>query len=91
LLQKIANIVVIRKGNLLGDSMAKKIEVRCPHCNKSFFYYDSEFRPFCQERCQQIDLGNWSAGEYRVKSLTPLDEEDLEVVINAYEKENGYE
>jgi len=26
----------------------------------------SAFRPFCSERCRNIDLGAWAAEEYRV-------------------------
>ena len=27
---------------------------------------ESAFRPFCSERCRNIDLGAWAAEEYRV-------------------------
>jgi hypothetical protein len=31
--------------------------------------------PFCSERCQTIDLGNWAAEKYRIS--TPASPEDL--------------
>ena len=46
--------------------MNKKFKVKCPQCNSEFFYYDSEFRPFCTKKCQQIDLGHWFSESYVV-------------------------
>ena len=62
-------------------SKAKKIIVSCPHCKKDFSYYESEFRPFCSERCKQIDLGHWLEENYAVPSNSPLSEEDIETII----------
>ena len=40
--------------------MKKKIKtVQCPQCGKKLNYGVCEFRPFCSERCQLIDLGHW--------------------------------
>lgn len=83
--------MVIRKSKLSGGNVGKNLEVRCPNCEKKFSYYDGEFRPFCSERCKQIDLGNWAAGEYALKSLAPLEEEDLEIVISSLEQGEGCE
>ncbi len=44
--------------------MNKKLEVKCPNCDNKFFYYDSEYRPFCSEKCKMIDLGSWLSGDY---------------------------
>lgn len=49
--------------------MNKKIVVKCPQCATEFNYYDSEFRPFCTERCQQIDLGHWFQETYTVPEI----------------------
>jgi endogenous inhibitor of DNA gyrase (YacG/DUF329 family) len=38
----------------------------CPTCNSQVEWQDNPFRPFCSERCQLIDLGNWVSEEYRV-------------------------
>jgi hypothetical protein len=41
--------------------------VNCPTCGKSVPWVSgSAFRPFCSERCRNIDLGAWAAEEYRV-------------------------
>ncbi len=41
--------------------------VPCPVCGKpSPWSPENRFRPFCSERCKQIDLGAWAAEEYRV-------------------------
>jgi endogenous inhibitor of DNA gyrase (YacG/DUF329 family) len=59
----------------------KKIAVKCPHCKKQFNYYESNFRPFCSERCKLIDLGHWLTGSYSVPSNTPLSDDDIEAVL----------
>ena len=46
--------------------MNKLLKVNCPQCDKKFPYYESEFRPFCSERCKLIDLGHWFQESYRV-------------------------
>jgi endogenous inhibitor of DNA gyrase (YacG/DUF329 family) len=41
--------------------------VNCPTCGKPVSWSaESAFRPFCSERCRNIDLGAWAAEEYRV-------------------------
>ena len=43
--------------------------VRCPACGgKSRYAADNPFRPFCSERCRNLDLGAWASGSYRVPS-----------------------
>jgi endogenous inhibitor of DNA gyrase (YacG/DUF329 family) len=46
--------------------MNKVLKVKCANCKKKFNYYDSEFRPFCCEKCKMIDLGHWLNEEYTV-------------------------
>lgn len=46
--------------------MNKLLQVKCPQCSKVFSYYESEFRPFCCERCKMVDLGHWFEESYRV-------------------------
>ncbi|MES9959873.1 MAG: DNA gyrase inhibitor YacG [Sedimenticola sp.] len=45
---------------------------RCPTCKKRF-EWDSEspWRPFCSERCQLIDLGEWLDEGYRIEEKRP--------------------
>lgn len=35
--------------------------MKCPLCGKPTA---KEFKPFCSERCQQVDLGKWLHGSY---------------------------
>ena len=37
----------------------------CPMCEKET---DEKWRPFCSQRCADIDLGRWMIGAYRVAS-----------------------
>jgi len=58
------------------------IQAKCPICRKPSTQGD-EFFPFCSERCQMIDLGNWSSEEYRIPGpsvdrLPGQDEEDFD-------------
>lgn len=48
--------------------------VKCPTCAKPVPWTpDSRYRPFCSERCRQIDLGAWAAERYRVAADAPPD------------------
>jgi endogenous inhibitor of DNA gyrase (YacG/DUF329 family) len=62
----------------------KKLEVTCPNCKKKFNFYDSEFRPFCSERCKLIDLGQWLTESYTVpvEKLTIEEAQTLEQLIH---------
>jgi endogenous inhibitor of DNA gyrase (YacG/DUF329 family) len=41
--------------------------VRCPTCGGPALYSAANrWRPFCGERCRQLDLGAWASEEYRV-------------------------
>ena len=46
--------------------MNKFLKVKCPQCATVFNYYESEYRPFCCERCKMVDLGHWFEESYRV-------------------------
>ncbi|HEX8963435.1 MAG TPA: DNA gyrase inhibitor YacG [Rhodocyclaceae bacterium] len=51
--------------------------VPCPRCGKPVAWIpENRFRPFCSERCKQIDLGAWAAGEYRVPVVEDPDRPD---------------
>ncbi len=51
------------------------IQLRCPTCRKPVARDDNPFRPFCSERCQVVDLGNWASDRYRVPG-EPIAEDD---------------
>jgi len=41
--------------------------VTCPQCGGPSLYAASNtFRPFCCERCKQIDLGAWASEQFAV-------------------------
>ena len=39
---------------------------RCPLCRSLVQWDGNAYRPFCSERCQLIDLGQWATEQYRV-------------------------
>lgn len=48
--------------------------VRCPQCGGDAVFAPSNlYRPFCSERCRQIDLGAWASETFRVEAAPPLD------------------
>lgn len=63
--------------------MNKLLRVKCPQCDTAFLYYESEFRPFCCERCKMIDLGHWFEESYKVP-----DKEISRIVNNNEKSEN---
>lgn len=63
-------------------SAKKDIKVKCPKCKTEFSYYESDQRPFCSERCKQVDLGHWFTENYRVPSSEKLNDDDLEKVMD---------
>ena len=50
----------------------KELWVKCPTCGHKFNYHDPQFRPFCREKCQLIDLGRWLEGDYAIPSNEPI-------------------
>lgn len=44
----------------------------CPMCNKDPV---TKYRPFCSNRCADLDLGKWLTGAYVIPA-TETDEED---------------
>ncbi len=41
--------------------------VRCPACGgDSIYAISNPYRPFCSERCKDVDLGAWGNEEFRV-------------------------
>jgi endogenous inhibitor of DNA gyrase (YacG/DUF329 family) len=49
--------------------------VRCPTCKGDSVYAPSNpYRPFCSERCKQIDLGAWADEGFRMAASPEPDE-----------------
>ena len=67
----------------------KVLKVNCPKCKSQFNYYDSKYRPFCSQRCKEVDLGHWVTESYRVPSQEKLSDADLEKVLENIKNENG--
>jgi endogenous inhibitor of DNA gyrase (YacG/DUF329 family) len=50
--------------------------VTCPSCGGPSLYAPSNaFRPFCGERCKNIDLGAWASESFRVPSEAPPEDQ----------------
>ncbi|MDW8379496.1 MAG: DNA gyrase inhibitor YacG [Bryobacterales bacterium] len=45
--------------------------MKCPQCKKPVNFGDP-FMPFCSERCQLLDLGDWASEKYVIS--TPIDQ-----------------
>jgi endogenous inhibitor of DNA gyrase (YacG/DUF329 family) len=48
--------------------------MKCPICKKDVTP-ESDFYPFCSERCKIIDLGNWASEKYVIS--TPVQPEEF--------------
>jgi len=50
--------------------------VACPQCGGESIYAPSNpYRPFCSERCKNLDLGAWASESFRVPDETPPDDQ----------------
>ncbi len=49
--------------------------MKCPICKKEV-PSETDFLPFCSERCKIIDLGNWASEKYVIS--TPAQPEDAD-------------
>lgn len=46
--------------------------VACPTCGGDSVYTpENRYRPFCSERCKNVDLGAWASESYRVPAKPP--------------------
>ncbi len=52
-------------------------KVKCPTCGTMAVWDTANrWRPFCSERCKQLDLGAWSAGQYTIAENHPAEPND---------------
>ncbi len=52
--------------------------VRCPACGGDSIYApENPFRPFCSQRCKNLDLGAWASESFRVPGEAPPDDQPL--------------
>lgn len=53
-------------------SRSEPLTVKCPQCGAYVKWVaESKWRPFCSERCRQLDLGAWASESYRVPTGPP--------------------
>lgn len=61
----------------MSASSARRVP--CPRCRaQCLFDSSNRWRPFCSERCANIDLGAWASEGYRVEAEAPADPEGSE-------------
>ena len=47
------------------DAIVRDGSVICVRCGQPM---QPRYRPFCSQRCADIDLGQWASGTYRIPS-----------------------
>jgi endogenous inhibitor of DNA gyrase (YacG/DUF329 family) len=53
--------------------------VPCPRCGQpALFSPQNKWRPFCSERCRNMDLGAWASEDYRVPTRPAADDDTPE-------------
>lgn len=51
------------------------MKLNCPTCKKEIEYSEQfPCRPFCSERCQLIDLGEWADESHKIKGSSIYDD-----------------
>ena len=56
--------------------MKKDVVVDCPACGRKVPYTTSNsWRPFCSQRCKNLDLGAWASESFRVPGEAPPDDQ----------------
>lgn len=54
-------------------------QVDCPTCGTKVVWNDtSTFRPFCSNRCKQIDLGAWAEEKYAIPAVNLPEDSELD-------------
>ena len=57
---------------MAAETQSTRRTVNCPNCGKpAVFAPENPYRPFCCERCRQIDMGAWASDQYRVPGSEP--------------------
>ena len=50
--------------------------VTCPVCKgPSLYAPENKYRPFCGERCKDIDFGAWASESFRLPTEAPPDDQ----------------
>ena len=61
--------------------------MKCPNCKKEFKPHKEKYRPFCSERCKEIDLGQWFSESYSVPAVN-LNEDEVEELSKIIEEKD---
>ena len=59
--------------------------MKCPICKKKFESSKSKSKPFCSDRCKDIDLGNWLNEGYTIPAVE-LDDEEVTALERAIQE-----
>lgn len=62
------------------DPRPPGVRVTAPKCVRCAHPVQPRYRPFCSQRCAEIDLGSWFGERYRVATEEPLPEGEPEGV-----------
>ena len=66
---------MVKTHNQANPQPPQKIVI-CPACGGDSLYGpQNAFRPFCSERCKQIDLGAWASERFRMPADAPPDDQ----------------
>jgi len=59
-------------------------QISCPQCRKMAAWQGNPHRPFCSERCQLIDLGQWADESYSISGSPQesLSDDDMVQIHN---------
>jgi len=57
----------------------RPMRVVCPGCGGTSLYASSNpFRPFCNERCKNLDLGAWASEHFRMPQASAPEDQHPE-------------
>lgn len=60
----------------MNADMPSPRTVVCPTCGGSSLYASENlYRPFCSERCKNVDLGAWASEGFRMPADAPPDDQ----------------
>jgi hypothetical protein len=63
----------------MAPSSPSRRIVTCPTCGGDSVYApQNPFRPFCSERCKNVDLGAWASESYRVGAPPSSEDADAD-------------
>jgi endogenous inhibitor of DNA gyrase (YacG/DUF329 family) len=60
----------------MNSDQPKTRTVACPTCGgPSLYVPENRYRPFCSERCKNVDLGAWASEGFRMPADAPPDDQ----------------